>query len=191
MSLIMLAAGIAFNAHSLCLNRVVLQIPEPRIQLMPGEGMKRLSIVVLVPVECSSGEALAPKDYEESILYLDIALPLDLKSSAAQGCGSAALKAGPYSPYRASADVVALKYLGELWIKEGYCKEFVSRDESLAPAACTLHLYEEFRRNYMPRAPWDFLNGVPSTPPTSEELDERSEMECDARPKLGAARVRD
>jgi hypothetical protein len=171
---IMLTSALLTAKPNWCFREEKLFVPRKGIQIIPADSKRKKVINILVPIDCVTGKDKLPNTDDELLVFLDFALPLDLKSGSVQGCGSIPDAANIYTNYRFNADYVALKRLAELWKSSAACERIISSEKNLAPLACTLDTYEKYRAQFMPRDAWDTLNNVPSKIPTTEELDERA-----------------
>lgn len=152
----------------ICLNKESLQIPKTAAVSWGPERLKNINL--LIPVDCKTEKVLVPKSNDEYLQFLDLALPINLKSGAVQGCGSRATNNSVYTVYRYNADWVALERLGEYWKKSPACQSILTKNAKAFPVDCAVSFYNEYRANFMPRDSFS-LDRNPAQIPTAAELD--------------------
>lgn len=163
---------------AMCLDLHVISLQRPSGVLLKLQIELRNKVVLRLPVECQSRKPLIPKKREEAITFLDLAIPLDLKSSVTQGAGGLAQASGAFTEYLPNASSEVLFELGSIWNKGGYCKSF-NKMNSFGPAGCTRDLYDFLRAAYSKRSPHNGITGEVSTPPSKEEQERRAtQKEC-------------
>lgn len=167
---IIFAGNIALGrVENICLKSEVLNIQVDRgFSIGP---IRKKHIEIFIPVDCKKTIPLIPKSDAQLLQFLDLALPIDLKSAAVQGCGSIATGRTFSTVYRYDADWVALGRLAELWQASRSCKNILSKDKALLPIACTASFYNLYRANFMQRENSE-VHRAPAQIPTAEELDD-------------------
>lgn len=106
-----------------CFLKERVDISEVYAPIVIDDGVRRRNYVILnVPVSCRSGKGKVPSSYDEAVVLLDKALPLDLKVGLVSGG-----YANPYgsTSYGASVLTDISAYLRKKWQldrRSGVCK---------------------------------------------------------------------
>jgi hypothetical protein len=161
---------LALHQSYVCLKQEQLKIPETPAVI--SWGPKRADqISILIPVDCASKKILVPKNRDQYLKFLDLSIPINLKSGAVQGCGSRATNRAVYTVYNYNADWVVLEHLAEIWKNSPACKNIVNISKGARKVDCAEHFYEVYRANFMPRNPF-IIGKDPAQIPTEKELDD-------------------
>jgi hypothetical protein len=175
--LFMVSNLLAGRSPSICLQKEQIKIPITSAVSWGPERLKEVNI--LLPINCEDRSVLIPRTPEEYLMFIDLAMPLKLKSGAVQGCGSRATDNVVYTVYRYNADWIVLKHLGEHWRSSPACKVSQRGTKLFSPVECAAKYYNEYRANLMPRNPF-IIGKDPAQIPTAKELDDAAinDPEC-------------